>query len=177
MYFTNITNKELYQFHNKVKSNFNMKISEIINSPLFRVENSGDLLRIYPLFYTDKIVSSNSIDRILEDKCIISQNNLNTTLFFIVDEKIPVLSINYSFKTDYLKYWEFYIYDGYKGSPLSNALIHLIFKNNDDITSELDLYSDKDGVIYINTSEIIYDALNVEISVMDNTETFQWESE
>ena len=75
MYYTDITNSELAYFHNRPVHNFTAKLSDILNSDLFQIEEiiTNSIYKIYPLFYTNEITSSNSNDRILENKCIICQ--------------------------------------------------------------------------------------------------------
>ena len=73
MYFSNINDAELNQFHGKSIINMDTSLEEILTSSLFKVETirSGILWRIYPLFYCESITSSNPDDRILDNKCII----------------------------------------------------------------------------------------------------------
>ena len=75
MYYSNIQNKELAYFHNRPVHNFTVKLSQILTSPIFKVEEiiTDSIYKIYPLFYTNEITSSNSNDKILENKVIICQ--------------------------------------------------------------------------------------------------------
>lgn len=174
MYFTNISNRELQQFHEKVKNNFNIRLSEIRSNGLFKVEEMGDLLKVFPLFYTDRIESSNGNDKILENKCVICENKLDTSLFFIVDESIPVLSLDYSYYSDFLNYLVFYVFDGFNGNSLSNVNVKATFKNNDKIVQELEVTTDKKGVVYFNTSKFSFDEVIIVFEVTNVTKTFTW---
>lgn len=75
MYYSNIQNKELAYFHNRPVHNFTVKLSQMLESDLFQVEEiiTDKIYKIYPLFYTNSITSSNSNDRILDNKVIICQ--------------------------------------------------------------------------------------------------------
>ena len=174
MYFTNIANKELQNFHGKVKNNFNMTLSEIMNNRLFKVENMGEILRIYPLFYTDRIESSNPNDNIIDNKCIICENKEDTTLFFIVDEVIQVLSLDYSYYSDFKDYFVFYVYDSVNGNALSNVSVKVTLKNNDEIVKEIELTSDRKGIVYLDTSQVSFDYISIIFEVTNVTKIFEW---
>ena len=61
MYFTDITNEELQYFHNIMVHNFTVKLSQALTSKLFKVEEiiTDSIYKIFPLFYTNEITSSN----------------------------------------------------------------------------------------------------------------------
>ena len=65
MYFTNISYKELQEFHDKVHINVRINLQDTLNNGLFKIVTIGDLLKVFPLFYTDRIESSNSNDKII----------------------------------------------------------------------------------------------------------------
>lgn len=94
MYYDNIANTELQYFRNLMVSNFTIKLSDVLNSDLFKIEEivADKFYKIYPLFYTNTITSSNSVDRILDNRCIIcqKQDNKETYLTFISDENADV---------------------------------------------------------------------------------------
>lgn len=177
MYFTNISYKELLEFHNQVKVNFKIKLTDVVNSGLFKVESIGELLKIYPIFYTDRIESTNSNDKIMDNQCIICEDNEDTILYFIADEKLPVLSLEYSYYSDFVNYIVFYLYDGLTGSNIYNATAEFTFKENDEITKELTLNSDRNGIIYLDTTKISYDELTINFKTNGATKTFEWSSE
>ena len=177
MYFTNIGYRELQQFHEKVKNNFNIRLSEVTSNGLFKVENMGGLLKIFPLFYSDKIESSNTNDKVLDNKCVICENKTDTSLFFIVDEMIKVLSLDYSYYSDFNTYLVFYLFDGGNGNSLSNVNVTATFKNNDNIVKELELTTDKKGIVYFDTSKFIFNSISITFEVTNVTKTFEWSAD
>ena len=174
MYFTNISNEELQRFHGIIKNNLNINLVDVEDNPLFDCKKTEDLIRIYPLFYTDRIESTNENDNVLDNKCIICELNTETKLYFIVEETIPVLSLNYSYETDYKNYWSFYCFDGGNGNILSDVSATIIFKNNNETVTEIELNTDKNGVIYVNTVNIIYDEVNIVFTILNTSKTFNW---
>lgn len=86
-YYTNIANEELQYFHGLQVKNFTIKLSDINTSWLFKIEEiiEDSIYKIYPLFYTQEITSSNPDDKILDNKCIIctEQENKETYITFI----------------------------------------------------------------------------------------------
>ena len=174
MYFTNISNRELQRFHKVVKNNFNINLVDVEDNPLFVVEKMDELMRIYPLFYTDKIESSNSNDKVLGNQCIICENKTETKLYFIVDETVALLSLDYSYNTDNTNYWSFYLFDGGSGNSLTNVTCKATFKANDETVTEMELNSDKNGLIYINTVNIDYDEVNIVFTLLNASKTFNW---
>ena len=74
MYYSNIANSELQYFKNLPVNNFTIKLSDVLTTEgLFKVEEiiANSIYKIYPMFYTQTITSSNSNDRILDNRCII----------------------------------------------------------------------------------------------------------
>lgn len=177
MYFTNIGYKELQNFHEKIKVNFRIPLRDITDGVLFKKEELEDLLKIYPLFYTDKIESNNANDRVMENKCIICENRNDTILYFIADESIPILSLDYDYYGDFEDYIVFYLYDGVNGNSLHNVTANISFKEENTLIEELELNSNRNGIIYIDTSKFSYDEVNISFSITDKTKTFNWSSE
>ena len=68
-YYTNIANEELQYFHGLQVKNFTIKLSDINTSWLFKIEEiiEDSIYKIYPLFYTQEITSSNPDDKILDN--------------------------------------------------------------------------------------------------------------
>ena len=94
MYFTDITNPELQYFHGINARNFNISLSEMLSSDLFIVETiiTDSIYRIYPIFYSQQIISSNPDDKILENKCIIANKTDEETYYrFISDDKTEII--------------------------------------------------------------------------------------
>ncbi len=174
MYFTNISDEELLQFHEQVKVTFNINLQDAISSSLFKVQSMDSIIQLYPLFYTDTIKSSNSNDKVLSNRSIICENNDNTTLFFISSEDIPVLSLDYSYYTDNANYFVFYTYDGNTGNYLSGVTAEVVFKQDDTEVYKSELESDEKGIIYIDSSDITFDEVEIDFSITDVTETFTW---
>lgn len=124
MYYSTITNKELAYFHNRPVHNFTVKLSQVLTSPIFKVEEiiTGSIYKIYPLFYTGTITSSNSNDKILENKCIICQKTENETfLTFISDENSEIV--------DYSEYGTYYEIGDQLTESQFNAYISLLKQN------------------------------------------------
>ena len=130
MYYSNITNKELQYFHNRPVHNFTVKLSQMLTSPLFQVEEiiTDSIYKIYPLFYTNSITSSNSNDRILDNKCIICQklesteeNNQETYFTFISDENSDIV--------DYSEYGTYYEIGDQLTESQFNAYVSLLKQN------------------------------------------------
>jgi len=130
MYYSTITNKELQYFHNRPVHNFTVKLSQMLTSPLFQVEEiiTDKIYKIYPLFYTNSITSSNSNDRILDNKVIICQklesteNNSQETYFtFISDENSDIV--------DYSEYGTYYAIGDQLTESQFNAYVSLLKQN------------------------------------------------
>ena len=95
MYYSNIANSELQYFKNLLVNNFTIKLSDVLTTEgLFKVEEiiANSIYKIYPMFYTQTITSSNSNDRILDNRCIIcqKQEDKETYLTFISDENSDI---------------------------------------------------------------------------------------
>ena len=110
MYFTDITNQELCAFHGLNVPNFTIKLTDVLHqtsnvydNKLFKIEEivSDKVYKIYPMFYTGKIISSNPNDRIIDDKVIIVEKTSDVTyLTFISDENDDI--------QDYQSYGTYY---------------------------------------------------------------------
>ena len=130
MYYSNIMNKELQYFHNRPVHNFTVKLSQMLTSPLFQVEEiiTDKIYKIYPLFYTNSITSSNPNDRILDNKVIICQklesteeNNQETYFTFISDENSEIV--------DFSEYGTYYEIGDKLTESQFNAYISLLKQN------------------------------------------------
>lgn len=148
MYYTNITNEELQYFHNLKVPNFSITLTDLLASDLFEVETiiTGSVYRVYPLFYTGRITSTNSNDRIIENKCIICQQNTNETVFtFISDETQPV--------TDYSLYTDVYSIGDNLTQNEFNNIIRLLRTNN----VHTDNFNIKQGTVNGEYADYIFD--------------------
>ena len=100
MYFDDITNEELQYYHGLKVPNFTIKLTDVLHktsntfdNKLFKIEEitTDKLYRIYPLFNTGRITSSNPNDKIIDDKVILAEKTTDTTyLTFISDETSEV---------------------------------------------------------------------------------------
>ena len=113
MYFSNIVNEEIQHFHRITGADFTMSLSDILTSDLFKVEPiiENKIYRIYPLFYCNKVISSNVNDKLMENRCLILQK----------EEKETYLS---------------FITDSSKDNIIFNEDIHNIKKIGDSLSSE-----------------------------------------
>lgn len=93
MYFTNITNEELQYFKREAINNFNINLTDILSSNLFKIEEivSNSIYRIYPLFNCEKIISSESDNIILENKCIIVTKKDNESYFNFISKELETI--------------------------------------------------------------------------------------
>jgi hypothetical protein len=129
VYYSDISNSELQQFHNQKVQNFTIKLSDALTSPLFKIEEviAGNVYKIYPLFYANEITSTNPNDKILDNKCIICQKqtdentNKETYFSFISD---PDSEIN-----DYTEYGQYYDIGDSLTTNEFNAIISLLRQN------------------------------------------------
>ena len=99
MYFSNIGNAELTHFHKTLGADFSMSLTEILSSDLFNVEPiiDGSLYRVYPLFYCKEVISSNSNDRNMDNRCLIlEKTNHETYLSFRTNGASDNILINTS---------------------------------------------------------------------------------
>ena len=130
-YYTNISNPELYYFHNLPVKNFTIKLTDLLTSGLFKVDEiiTDSIYKIYPLFYTNEITSSNSEDKLLDNKCLIcTKKDKETYITFIrnSDEEI----------VDYNNYASYYDIDDSLTTNQFNAYVSLLRHNtvhNDSI--------------------------------------------
>jgi len=125
MYYTNIANSELQYFHNLPVSNFTIRLTDLLTSGLFRVDEviEGSIYKIYPLFYTKTILSSYYIDRILDNRCIIckKQENRETYLTFISDENADI--------QDYQSFAEYFDITDSLSTAQFNMIVSLLRQN------------------------------------------------
>lgn len=168
MYYSTITNKELQYFHNRPVHNFTVKLSQMLESDLFQVEEiiTDKIYKIYPLFYTGTITSSNPNDRILDNKVIICQklesteeNNQEIYFTFISDENSEIV--------DYSDYGTYYAIGDQLTESQFNAYVSLLrqfVKHSEEITisdSVTGIYGnylfDIDGTTLIDSGMIVTD--------------------
>lgn len=88
-YYTNIGNPDLQYFKNLTVPNFTIKLTDLLSSDLFKVDEiiTDSIYKIYPLFYCKEISSSNTEDKILENKLVICmKHDQETYLTFLSDD-------------------------------------------------------------------------------------------
>jgi len=189
VYYSNITNSELAYFHNRPVHNFTVKLSQMLTSDLFQVEEiiTDKIYKIYPLFYTGTITSSNPNDRILDNKVIICQklesteeNNQETYFTFISDETADI--------ADYSEYGTYYEIGDQLTESQYNAYISLLKQNvrhtgdfritQGQIQGSYGTYEfDIDGATLIDNGIIVTDetiASQPKVKLTDNV--FRWSS-
>ena len=137
MYFSDISNKELCLFHGLKVQNFSISLSEILDSDLFHVETiiQDKILRIYPLFYTTQITSTNPNDNIIENKVIVAQKNDETYFTFISDENEEVMN--------YKNFVEYYKLEDNLSTTEYNTIVSLLRAN----TINTDNFNLKQGIV------------------------------
>ena len=97
MYFSNIANEELQNFHGIVNVDFSMSLTDILTSNLFKVETviPDNIYRVYPLFYCKEVISSNANDKILGTRCLIlHKSDYETYLSFISNHSKDNIILN-----------------------------------------------------------------------------------
>lgn len=104
MYFSNITNNELQNFHKTMGADFSISLTEILHktdgvfdNKLFHIEDLGNnIFRVFPLFYAQAVISSNPADNVLDNNCIILIKNSEheTYLSFMTNEQKSNILLN-----------------------------------------------------------------------------------
>lgn len=155
MYYTDIANLELQYFHNLTVHNFTVKLSQVLTSPLFEVEEviADSIYKIYPLFYTNEITSSNVNDRVLENKLIICQKTENETFLTFKSDTGEI--------KDYSAYGDYYAIGDALNTSEFNAYISLLRQN----------VTHTDGIRINEVVDGVYGAYEFDISdttVLDN---------
>ena len=138
MYFGNISDSELIQYHNQVFNEFKITLNDALVSNMFKVETmiNNSIYKVYPLFYCNEIVSTNLSDKIIENKCIICTKQDATVLTFKSEkekQKVDDVVLGY-FDQWYNKvvsnkdfdFCTFYAYNQLNGEALSGALIKCV---------------------------------------------------
>ena len=158
MYFGNIADSELKQYHETVKNNFSMSLSNVLSSDLFKIETiiTDTIYKIYPLFYCDTITSTNKKDKILDNKCIICEKDTSTRLYFNTKTELENVDLGIT---------SLFIITNVKISCSTTNALFLCFDKNSQrvlegvkVTVDLNTaggvnysdegYSNKDGLVY-----------------------------
>ena len=89
MPYTDIMNPELQYFKGLTVPNFTIKLTDVLTSDLFKVDEiiTDTIYKIYPLFYCKEITSSNTGDKVLENRLVICmKHDQETYLTFRSDD-------------------------------------------------------------------------------------------
>lgn len=144
-----LSNKELIQHHNLVKYTTSLSISDILDDPLFIVEDDNDegILKIIPLFNCDDIVSTNEMDKSFGGDCVIAINDENTILSFTSNVVISDFEIYYDIMSKYGdKLLVGIIMDSVNKIGLSNiSLLVEMFNSNLELKKKYKLSTDVFG--------------------------------
>ena len=125
MYFTNIGDTELGQYHNLVLNDFKMTLTDVLSSDLFKVEEIvvDSIFKVYPLFYCNEIKSNNYDDQILDNRCVICKKETDTILSFNTTKEL-VTDVDFGYSV-YIGGVGFvaYCYDTVTNIPLSELVL------------------------------------------------------
>ena len=125
MYFSNIGDSELSQYHNLVLNDFKMTLTDVLVSDLFKVEEivSDSIFKVYPLFYCSSIESNNYDDKVLDNRCVICKNATDTVLSFDTSKEI-VGSVDFGYSVyNGAVGFVVYCYDTNTNIPLSDIVL------------------------------------------------------
>lgn len=164
MYFSNINDEEIQRFHGVTAPNFTIKLTDILHktgttfdNKLFKIEEiiTDKIYKIYPMFNTVKITSSNPNDRILGNRLIIAEKTSGVTrITFISDETEDV--------EDYIEYGDYYKIGDTLSTAQYNSIVQLL-RNNHTLTDEITI---KNGLV---TGEYGDYTFNIEsTTIVDN---------
>jgi hypothetical protein len=155
MYFDNIANPELQYFRNIKVPNFTIKLSDILHqtggsydNKLFLIEEvvTGSVYRIFPMFYTGKINSSNPSDHIIDDKVIVCKKETTETyITFISDEDAEI--------QDYHSYGSYYGIGDSLTDAQFNSIVDLLRTN----TVHNDSFRLKQGLVTGDWGDYTFD--------------------
>ena len=125
MYFSNIGDSELSQYHSLVCNDFKMTLTDVLSSDLFKVEEivSDSIFKVYPLFYCSSIKSNNYDDKVLDNRCVICKNATDTVLSFnTVKSIVGDVDFGYSVYNGAVGF-VVYCYDTNTNIPLSDLVL------------------------------------------------------
>ena len=130
MYFGNISDTELAQYHNTIKNEVEMSLTQVLSSSLFKIETiiSNEIYKIYPLFYCDNIKSTNPNDRIVENRLIICEKEDNTILKFEAQPTNDEVELGWSIFIS-VGGFVFYCYNKINNKPISDLELILTLNN------------------------------------------------
>lgn len=187
MYYSTILNPELAYFHKLPVPNFTIKLSDVLHktsgafdNKLFLIEEiiTDTLYRVYPMFYTGTISSSNPSDNIIDDKVLICQKLENETyITFISDENEPI--------QDYQSYATYYEIGDSLTEAQFNSIVALLrhntvfndsFRLNENVAGGYANYEfSLDGVSFFDNGIVVTDeTISAEPKVRMTKPVFRW---
>lgn len=167
MYFSNISDTELSQYHNEIKNDVEMSLTQVLSSSLFKIETiiADKIYKIYPLFYCDNIESTNPNDKIVENRLIICEKEANTILKFETQPTNDEVELG----------WSIYI-------AVGGFVIHCYNKINNKPVTDLELIVTLNNkVITVKTNEkgeYLYNVGNsvlMSVSLSDGTVLYSYD--
>jgi len=189
IYYSNIADEEAKYFHGLTVPNFTIKLSDILHqtsnvydNKLFKIEEiiTDSIYRIYPLFYCETIISTNPLDKIMENRLIIAhkETEKETYITFIGDHTNPDIQ-------DYISYGTYYSIGDSLTTSQFNSIIQLLkqntvhtdeFRLNDKITGTYGTYEfDLEDVSFLDTGILITSqTISAEPKVRLTAPVFRW---
>ena len=127
MYFGNISDEELVQYHQQIQNNFVISLEEALTSDLFKIVPVivNSIYKVYPLFYCSEIYSNNPEDKIIENKCILCEKK-NTTFFTFKSEIVFNETVQIEWMYDWAYGFKIYVFDAFTNSPIENVICNIL---------------------------------------------------
>ena len=165
--YTDISDNELVQYHNKIKVHRSFKLDDILDdNTLFIVKQyASDVYKIVPLFNFETISSTNPKDKVIDNKCIISIYDADTVISFITN--IPFE--DFDILTDTVEKWGqdiFYgaVYEKTQLTPIKGAEVTIeLIEDNTVISTTVMSTNDNGEFVHFITDT--YDNIKVTVSI------------
>ena len=178
-YYTNIGNPDLQYFKNLTVPNFTIKLTDLLSSDLFKVDEiiTDTIYKIHPLFYCKEITSSNTGDKVLENRLVICMKHDQETYLTFKSDDGDV--------QDYQNFTSYYGLDDSLTTAQFNGIVSLLrsstihndsFNILEDITGNYGKYLfSVDGCTIVDTGIVVDDDTRlVEPSVMLTGNVFHY---
>ena len=164
MFSSNINNRELEPFHKVMGVDFTISLTDLLQSRLFEVETiiENKMYRAYPLFHCNEISSTNTDDKIIENKCLILQKRERETyLSFITNPEQKKINLTHELEESFSFYGigdeltmdEFnkYVYSLRENTVFDDALnLNDNYITSDDVHIDLSVFSNYKNNIILN---------------------------
>lgn len=155
--YTNIADKELVQYHKKIKVNKSFKLTEILANEdnLFLVkEHSNNIFGIIPLFNCETITSSNPNDRVFDNEMVLCIYDEETVISFITNRQFQDFSILSNLVEKWGKKILYgVVYEKYQVTPLADASIVIeLFDNDVMVNTILETSNNNGEFVYFITN-------------------------